>query len=368
MMRSGLIFFFLFTLFFSCDYKHKEKSTGNENSSDRSARENPLAGTALNSNAVIIGLLYHRFDEEEYPSTSISGSLFEDHLQYIIDSDIEVIRMGEVVNKLSDPSGTSRYVTITIDDAFRSFYESGFPLLKEYGLKATLFMNTETVGSGDYLNWEEIRELANYGIEIGNHSHSHEYFLNLPDSTRRFLFEQDVKKAQQEIEYHTGTKPVVFAYPYGEYDTLMQEVIRKMKFYSACAQNSGVISKYSDRFALPRFPMTDFYGQMEGFKEKISMDPLPVKQSIPHTTRVTENPPGLILYLDDNDLDLERVQCFIQGSDCDLSIKFNPSPVIEIKALKPLTDRRHLYTITVPSESSGRWHWYSHQWVFPGRK
>jgi peptidoglycan/xylan/chitin deacetylase (PgdA/CDA1 family) len=53
---------------------------------------------------------------------------------------------------------------------------------KKYDIPATLFINTKTVGGGDYMTWGELKDVVKHDIEIGNHTHSHAYFLNLPEN------------------------------------------------------------------------------------------------------------------------------------------------------------------------------------------
>ena len=244
----------------------------------------------LNQEVEIIGLLYHRFGDKKYPSTNISIELFREQLAFLKNNKFKVITLSEAIEKLSSEKEKGRFIVITIDDAFKSFLSYGFPALMEFGFKATLFINTETVGSGDYLGWEDLNFLVEKGIEIGNHTHSHDYFLNINASTRHQIFFDDVRSAQKIIKENLNLEPTVFAYPYGEYDIKMKEDIEKMRFIGAAAQNSGVISSYSDLYALPRFPMTDLYGKMPVFKEKISMSALPVVKTIPQSTIALENP------------------------------------------------------------------------------
>jgi peptidoglycan/xylan/chitin deacetylase (PgdA/CDA1 family) len=313
------------------------------------------------------GFLYHRFNESKYPSTNISTSLFEDQLKYLVRNEIPVITLGELLIMAEPIGGKTRYVIISIDDAFKSFYHHGFPLLKKYGLKATLFVNTETIGSGDYMNWDELREILEYGIEIGNHTHSHAYFLNDPPEIRVEKFKEDVNLAQRIFKEHLNHTCRVFAYPFGEYDSGMKNIIREMGFDGAAAQNSGVISEFADPYALPRFPMTDQFGQIASFIEKVNMNPLPVIEIIPSSTLPDNNPPTLRIRFDNLDFDLQRLQCFIQGGECRLTVLDCESISIEIKAQNKLTNRRHLYTITIPQKSSSQWYWFSHQWIFPER-
>lgn len=356
------IIFFMFII--SCNLSKKEK--GSQKSHQESNSNDPIM--SLQKLQVTANcFLYHRFNESKYPSTNISASLFENQLKYLVSNKIQVITLGDLF-KISEPvEGKIKHVIITIDDAFKSFYNDGFPLLKKYGLKATLFVNTETIGSGDYLDWDELRELLEYGIEIGNHTHSHAYFLNEPSGKRAEVFKKDVSLAQNIFKNKIDYTCTIFAYPFGEYDVKMKEVIKEMGFRGAAAQNSGVISEFSDPYALPRFPMTDQFGQMATFTEKVNMNPLPVTEIIPSETIPLHNPPELKIYFNNLNFDLDRLQCFIQGGDCQLFVLDKKSISIEIKAQQKLTSRRHLYTITIPQKGSNQWYWFSHQWVFPDR-
>jgi peptidoglycan/xylan/chitin deacetylase (PgdA/CDA1 family) len=308
--------------------------------------------------------LYHRFSENKYPSTSISGELFEKHLIYLTEQRIPVITLSDFLALDSVPE-TGECVILTIDDAFRSFYQHGFPLLKKYGFKATLFVNTATVGGGDYSGWDELREMSEYGIEIGNHTHSHTYFLNEPEGTRFELLGKEVEMAQQIFRERLGIECRVFSFPFGEYDTGMQHVIRELGFAAAVAQHSGVISRYSDPFALPRFPMTDQYGQMSSFIEKVKMQALPVVEIKPPVTVPDKNPPVLNVRFTDPGLDLSRLQAFFQGGKGSVRVVEGDTVMVEMAASGTISSRRILYTITVPHKTSGKWYWFSHQWVFP---
>jgi peptidoglycan/xylan/chitin deacetylase (PgdA/CDA1 family) len=322
----------------------------------------------LNKEVELIGLLYHRFNESKYPSTSISKELFRQQLSYLKKNKYEVLNFGDAILKLRSKEAQGRYIVITIDDAFKSFMEHGFPLLKEFGFPATLFINTETVGSGDYLTWNDLKILAENNIEIGNHTHSHDYFLDLDSASRKQAFLEDVELAQQLIKSNLSLNPSVFAFPYGEFDEGMIEVIKKMGFIGAAAQNSGVISSYSDLFALPRFPMTDHYGKLKSFTEKISMKALPVIRTNPSSTISQINPPVLKIILDHVELDFNQLQCFVQGGNCNITQSVNEPFTIQITSDQKLASRRHLYTVTIPNKDNSQWYWYSHQWVFPATK
>jgi hypothetical protein len=191
--------------------------------------------------------------------------------------------------------------------------------------------------------------------------------MNESPSERTSKFFNDVTLAQNLIKENMDFTCKVFAYPYGEYDAEMQKVIMDLGFLGAAAQYSGVISRYSDPFALPRFPMTETYGQMTAFIEKAKMNPLPVLEIIPNKTVSDKNPPELTIQFVNLGFDLERLQCFIQGGESTVNVKEGDSIWVEIAALQQLENRRHLYTLTIPHQTKNEWYWFSHQWIFPGQ-
>lgn len=312
--------------------------------------------------------VYHRFDDDRYPSTNISASDFKAHLQYLKDHDYSVMSLGQALDYLKKPGEKTKVAVITIDDGYKSFYESGWPLLKEFGYPATLFINTSTVGSGSYMNWKELKRVQESGIEIGNHTDSHRYFLNVPKQQRYKIFAKEIQKSQRLLKQHLGREPVLFAYPYGEFDPEMMEEVKKAGFVAAAAQNSGVIAGGINKYALPRFPMSGGYVELDKFAEKANMHAFRIAGKNPESNIIPDAgvPPELVISFEQRNLKIDQLQCFVQRGKCDLVLDRDDKGLItlKIKAEAPLKSRRTLYTITAPSET-GEWHWYSHLWINP---
>jgi len=75
-----------------------------------------------------------------------------------------------------------RKILLTVDDAFQSFYQNAWPVLKEKKIPFILFVNTREVSQNhpNYMNWNQVRELRDSGlVTIGGHSWSHDYFVNM---------------------------------------------------------------------------------------------------------------------------------------------------------------------------------------------
>ena len=91
--------------------------------------------------------MYHRFGETKYPSTNITVEQLESHLNYLVEQNYRFIQAGDLLDPEQQKEKT---ITVTIDDAYLSFYEVGLPIFEKYQVPVTLFLNTENVGGFNY--------------------------------------------------------------------------------------------------------------------------------------------------------------------------------------------------------------------------
>lgn len=315
--------------------------------------------------------VYHRFGDSRYPSTNVPVNDFRAHLQFLADNGFRVITLGGAVELLRQSKqiapGT---VVLTVDDAYSSFYEKGMPLLREFGFTATVFVNTQTAGHPGYITWPQLRQLKREGIEIGSHSHSHAHFINFNEPELGERFQADLEKSQQIFRENLGAVPRLFSYPYGEHNAVMGNMLRENGFLAAAAQNSGVISEFSNLWALPRFPMAGRYAGIDNFRAKAAMKALALKP-VAGTGHLlgSANPPQLQAYLlAPEEVSTENIQCFVAGRrECSWTYD-REKKLLTMTALQPLRSRRTLYTLTAPSaREAGAWHWYSHLWIDAGQ-
>ncbi len=361
-MRSWIIIALL-TFVVACSNEKKTE----ERKEEVAAEKIPLPPI---ENKEVVSFVYHRFDDSRFPSTNIAAADFEEHLAWLLAHDYKVLTLSQAITYLKSDQEPQSTAVITIDDGYKSFYKSGLPLLVKYGMPATLFINTETVGAGDYMSWDELKDAAEKNIEIGNHTHSHKYFLNDEATGRYTAFVADLELSQKLIEENLRIKPTVFAYPYGEFDEEMKMIVKAIGFRGAAAQNSGVINTGTDLFQLPRFPMSESFANM--FEEKALTQSLPIiRKSATHPMIPRgKDRPVLTLAINPKSLNIDRMQCFVQGSRCQMKITDKTSNEITVTLRSSgsiMSRRRTLYTLTVP-DSAGNWHWFSHLWINPSVK
>ena len=103
--------------------------------------------------------MYHRFNESKYPSTNIQLDVFENHLKIIEKEGIKFIHPKELKLSISEQK-SERKILLTVDDGLLSFYENAWPILKRKKIPFILFVSTREVGSFNYMNWSQIREIS----------------------------------------------------------------------------------------------------------------------------------------------------------------------------------------------------------------
>lgn len=315
----------------------------------------------------IATFVYHRFGDDRFPSTNIKLEQFEAHLKYLKQNEYQVITLSEALQRLKKKNNFPKTAVLTVDDGYKTFYKNAIPLLKKYGFTATLFVNTETVGGSDYMDWNQIKEAEKAGIEIGNHSHSHAYFLS--GTHQQFI--DDLNLSESQFEANLGKKPLLYAYPYGEWNIQMANHLESKGYLGGIAQNSGILYAEAPQFQLPRFPMSEAYAKLEDFVGKLKALPIRVTKYEPISRGYmgSESQPRLNMEFDESNLRLDQMQCFIQGADCKKSIQVVRDGLVKLNVRpdRDLKRRRTLFTITVP-DKEGKWHWFSFLWVIPSIK
>ena len=251
--------------------------------------------------------MYHRFNENKYPSTNIQMEIFKKQIQIINNNNFEFYNPKKFDLNFNEPK-IDKKILITIDDAFSSFYENAWPFLKENRIPFILFVSTEPVGKHGYMTWGQIKEIEKEDfVFIGNHSHSHEYLVKYSFEK----FKEDIDLSISIFKEKIGYNPIFFSYPFGEY-SLKQKNYIKQKFDYAFGQQSGVIDINKDKFELPRFPINEKYGDLERFKFLIKLLPLQYINIEPEDKLLTinNNPPKMEVNFFKEQKNLELINCF----------------------------------------------------------
>ena len=306
--------------------------------------------------------MYHRFNEGKYPSTNIQLDIFKQQLDIIQNEGIKFIHPKDFKDTLSKKKN-ERKILLTIDDGLLSFYENAWPILKEKRIPFILFVNTREVGSFNYMNWKQILELFKEDfVEIGNHSHSHEYLVE----ENAEVIKKDIIKSIKIFEDKLGKNSEFFSYPFGEYSLEFKKIIKDLGFKYAFGQHSGVIDETKDVFGLPRFPINEKYGEIKRFKTLMRTLPFKYKNIIPEDRYLVQskNPPNVKIEFNEDIKNLNQISCFSNEGDQwrNSKINFIKTNVLQINIEEKFTSERGRINCSL-REQNGFWRWLGIQYV-----
>ena len=305
----------------------------------------------------ILSLMYHRFDENKYPSTNTQMNIFKQHVQIIKNLKYNFYDPKDLEKKFHTPK-IEKKILITIDDAFSSFYEVAWPYLKKEKIPFILFVSTESVGKNGYMTWNQIKELDKENkVYIGNHSHAHDYLVDLKNED----FVNDINVSSSIFKKELGYNPIFFSYPFGEYNTYIKEYISK-NFKFSFGQHSGVIDINKDRYELPRFPINEKYGDLKRFEFLINLNPLQYKVLYPIEKYLVagNNPPLFLVEFFEEQKNITNINCFSdEGSKWGKSsINFNQN-ILKLNFREKFNFRRGRVNCSLNDD--GIWRWFGVQ-------
>lgn len=152
-----------------------------------------------------------------------------------------------------------RSLVLTFDDGYEEIYQNAFPVLKETGFRAIVFVVSDLIGrtniwDDEYglpqrrlLSAEQIKEMHRYGIQFGSHSRTHARLSRLPEASLR----REVADSKHFLEDLLGTEVSSFSYPWGETDLRVRRAVAEAGYQTAFTTEEG-FNFWNDPLALRR--------------------------------------------------------------------------------------------------------------------
>lgn len=189
---------------------------------------------------------------------SVTPQAFEEQMAYLASNGYQTVRVADVVAHLTKGAPLpEKPIALTFDDGYADTYESVFPILQKYRMTATFYVIaqfTEDRKAG-YVTWEQLREMAAMGMEIGSHSMDH---LDLRNRTTAFLNNQ-MAGSKRLIESRLGITVRTFSYPAGKYSARAHAVAQTSGYLGAVTEIQGIQQSNSDIFEMRRVRVRGSY-------------------------------------------------------------------------------------------------------------
>jgi peptidoglycan/xylan/chitin deacetylase (PgdA/CDA1 family) len=200
-------------------------------------------------------LMYHEIADAAATTSplAVSPKVFTEHLSYLRDAGFNAVTAGALAEILANGGNLpERPVVLTFDDGYGDFYTEALPLLKRNGFNGTVFQTTGWVGKEDevkrMLNWRELAECEQAGIEIGAHTCTHPQLDQLPKDVMR----EELYVSKSMLEDNLGLKVPGLAYPYGYSNAQVRRVARELGYGYAYSVSNAMATSAAGAFTIPR--------------------------------------------------------------------------------------------------------------------
>lgn len=207
-------------------------------------------------------LMYHRVGDDSVESQfTISVEKFGQQMRALKELGYQVVHLDAIAAAVEGAREVpEKSVAITFDDGFLDTYQNACPMLLNFGFPATFFvvsalmgktnswMESEGYPSAPLMSWADAKALTQAGFAIGSHTRTHRRLEGLEEKSLR----EEIVGSKQDIEDRLGGPVGFFAYPYGNYDAQVREVVQAAGFRAACSTRSGFNNRATDRLELRR--------------------------------------------------------------------------------------------------------------------
>jgi peptidoglycan/xylan/chitin deacetylase (PgdA/CDA1 family) len=231
-------------------------------------------------------LFYHRVADTHPNDWTMSTRAFRAQVDWLR-ARFELITLAEAQTRIADGRNENPAVCITFDDGYSDNMRFAVPLLLKHKVPFTYFVSTDHVLGGKPFphdvaagrplapnSLDDLRQLAEAGVEIGGHTRSHADAAKL--SRARLMHE--IAGCKCELEDALGSAARYFAFPYGLHENLSSDafrVAREAGYEGVCSAYGGYNFPRDDAFHLRRFHADPEWIR---FKNWLTIDPRKLRQ------------------------------------------------------------------------------------------
>ncbi|WP_395338732.1 polysaccharide deacetylase family protein [Ningiella sp. W23] len=325
----------------------------------------------------VVILQYHHVDNETPPITSIKPDVFLAHMEYLKENH-NVVRLRDAIEAIKQNLPLpDNAVAITFDDGYESIFKHAHPILSDFEFPYTVFVNPDSIERlSNQLTWDEVNQMSKLA-DFANHTLRHIHLLNKApgESKAQWLnrIMENIAQAEAALEEKVGYSLKWLAYPFGEYNGAVKELLKEAQ-YIAFAQHSGAVSSHSDFLALPRFPAAGIYANLDTLKVKLKSIAMPVKhrEQADKIRELDSELDSFSFSLDDSypaiidDINVSQFACYFKGERIIPSLQ---GMSVNIPLKHRFDTGRVRVNCTAPSKAhNGRFYWHSVAFFTPNEE
>lgn len=227
----------------------------------------PVFAKYKTKNSEIPVLMYHSIAKEKGNGLRVPKEIFREQMQYLKDNNYITLTLDELYSRLeSGKKIRDNSVVITFDDGYEDNYKEAYPILKEYGFNATIFVITSFIDKGDiFLKSSELKEMDKNGIDIESHTENH-------DKLPLLSYKEQMKTMSNSKEYledMLSKKVYYIAYPFGQHNKNTLKAAKNAGYKMALTTEGRWAGKKNGIYTLKRIYVNSIF-DMDVFKERLA--------------------------------------------------------------------------------------------------
>jgi peptidoglycan/xylan/chitin deacetylase (PgdA/CDA1 family) len=197
-----------------------------------------LSGVTPGGYQIVPILTYHNLAEHAKGRLVLAASSFREQMRYLKTNGYRVVSLADFIEftRLGRQL-PQRAVVLTFDDGYRAFKDYAYPVLKELGFTATLFIYTDWVGAGrGALSWSDLRELAAQGFDVQAHTKTHADLRRATGETEAQYarrIQAELEQPQELFNKNLGRRSQILAYPYGRWEEGLLPKVKQHGYVAA---------------------------------------------------------------------------------------------------------------------------------------
>lgn len=192
---------------------------------------------------------------------------FREQMKYLKENGYTTLSMDELLFCLTSKVDVpSKPVAITFDDGYEDNYTDAYPILKEFGLKATIFMISKRVDQPRFLTSQEVLELDKNMVNIESHTANHKELAKMTFDMQMAEF----RESKSELEKLLGRPVKYVAYPNGSFNNDTIRAVKMADYNMGFSTIRGLGQKSNGLYTVhrvyvgARHNLEQFKGLLEG--------------------------------------------------------------------------------------------------------
>lgn len=200
-------------------------------------------------------LMYHAIEDSDHPAGGkdageqlyvLQVSQFREQMEYLRQEGFRTFLLEEFMNSNELPA---KGVALTFDDGHESNYTLAFPILQEFGFKATFFITTDWIWKPYFMSGEQIKALDDAGMGIGSHGKTHHYLSDLADNE----IQDELSESKVMLENIIDKKIRAISYPGGRQNKITDNIVVHSGYDIVCCSRPAKYLTIGSHASIPRF-------------------------------------------------------------------------------------------------------------------